>query len=927
MKSPAIGVLLVRAPVVALAVIALGCGGGGPTNNTSASGGTTTASAASSPANISASTGRTPSSDSVVPTVAANVAANGESADDPKPQSQATGATDEPEVRAAEPAFATQAVELIDLRKIARLNEAREMQAGQTHVWYMSKSSVAGASAYYRAELGAKGWKEVTKQVASQPTPEYDDVTFTKNDFYLRVSIGATGDEGVVSINLTNNGNVDTTRLPKYPEAREIPVDPTNANYRTSAEMQEVIDFCRKELAALGWHEYTGFSPDPTDVPHAKLLRHLKNAVQLDVSISDVSKFASPDFPDAKTHVAYMLTGMIDHDMPIRPDATNMKLDIYPWRMKYETPASTAEVVEFYRSAYPKLGWSEEEAAAQVTEKSATLVFTRSDDEHFLIGIGRSDEGLTTVQFNQVSIEKPDTPKQPVAKSNPAKTDPDREPVAVRGNDDPKPAKKKDSLGEKLGVPTTAKNVSRDSNLGMISFTSSDDAQKVAEYYRKALPDLGWREVKLASSVQKEFASLTFEKGDDTLIIAVLDGKPESRTRTIIQGESLWPDEDADAKPTPAKNTKPIDSDTPKAQPKPKKDHEKLPNKGLITIGDKTYKLENVVAFSTKYADSDVTAIVMTEKPVQPNKLKAALKKKPPSDDFVDFQPHVKLIFDESDKLIYYFIYADGVSINRGGTPDPEEVTATGNVSDGYASGKVAMLKAGEFFDRRFRFEVTFYAPIENVRTPAPSEPEPEPGTLVAEDYEGLPIPDNTSNRSSEGSPFRKTIVTTVPADLKATLEFYRRELPSRGWKETETAAKIEPDQAKLAFTGKDGALTLSIERKGKESMVELSVRYAAKAKAAGIAPQPNRAKLMLGNASDKPVVILINNREYKVAAGVGSTDPKSAISIDVDPGTFVVKLKPADSDDEPTELKIGPDETWGVIVFPTGGLFSNQLY
>ena len=30
---------------------------------------------------------------------------------------------------------------------------------------------------------------------------------------------------------------------------------------------------------------------------------------------------------------------------------------------------------------------------------------------------------------------------------------------------------------------------------------------------------------------------------------------------------------------------------------------------------------------------------------------------------------------------------------------------------------------------------------------------------------------------------------------------------------------------------------------------------------------------------------------------------------------------------DEPTELKISSDETWGVIVFPTGELFANQLY
>jgi hypothetical protein len=828
-------------------------------------------------------------------------------------------------VAAAQAATAGEAVQLIDLRNFPKLNDKRAMDGSATHVWYMSQASVAAASAYYKTELATHGWEEVKKETESPPSAEYSDVLFSKDGFYVRLSIGATGDEGIVSINLTNNGNVNATQLPKPPDAVEIPVNPTNANYRTTADMATVVESCRNDLTKLGWKEYSSFEPDPTEVAHHKQLRFLKNAVRLDISIIDVSDNPAPQFANAKTHVAYMLTGMLDYDLPTKADATKMVFDTHPSRMRYHSPDGIAEVAEFYRSAYPKLGWKEHADGGSVNEKSAQLIFSGPDDLHVLLDLRQSDSGETIVLLSQVTLQRaPDQPRQTVASTEPAKSEPGAK--STSPDNEPRTRKRGDALGDTLAVPTDAKGVTRDSDAAMVSFASDDDVKKVAEFYRKTFVSLGWREVKLGSVVQNEFASLTFEKGDDTLMVAVLDGKPESRTRTIIQGDSLWPSSQAEPATPPPSSGKRKDEPRP-AQVKAKKEHEKLPNRGSLKAGDNTYALENAVAYHTQYASEDVTAIILTEKPVPPTKLKASLKKNPPSDDFASFQPQVKLVFDESDKLIYYFLYADGLSINRGGTPDPDEVSVQATIGDGYASGKVAMKKPGEFFSKNYQFEVTFYAKIENAGESPAADSDAAPGELVAEEIDGLPIPDNNSNRSSQGSKYRKSIQTTVPAELKAVLEFYRRELGSRGWKEDSKAAAVEPEQAKLSFTGDDGELSVQLERQGKSVAINLTVRYTARAKADGLLPKPNQARLILGNISEKDVVIQVNKKEHKVAAGAGAKDPKDGIIVDLPPGKCTVTVKVRGKPDDTQELNLEPATTWGVVVLPTDESLIDQLF
>jgi hypothetical protein len=169
-----------------------------------------------------------------------------------------------------------------------------------------------------------------------------------------------------------------------------------------------------------------------------------------------------------------------------------------------------------------------------------------------------------------------------------------------------------------------------------------------------------------------------------------------------------------------------------------------------------------------------------------------------------------------------------------------------------------------------------------------------------------------------------------VAAELKAVVDFYRYEMTTGEWgqwKEVAGDAKVESKTARLGFSGPAGSLIVNLRSDGKEVAITLASRDAQAARAAGLSPAPGKARLIVGNASGKDAVITINNREYRIAAGAGEKDPKTGINWDVAPGVFKVEIKQAGDKPQSEELKIGPDEIWGVIIGPTGSFLATQVY
>jgi hypothetical protein len=121
--------------------------------------------------------------------------------------------------------------------------------------------------------------------------------------------------------------------------------------------------------------------------------------------------------------------------------------------------------------------------------------------------------------------------------------------------------------------------------------------------------------------------------------------------------------------------------------------------------------------------------------------------------------------------------------------------------------------------------------------------------------------------------------------------------------------------------------LIVQLTASGKETAITLASRDAAAAKAAGLLPSAGKGRMVIGNADDKAVTVIVNKRDYKVAAGAGADDPKTGINWEVAPGKYTVEIKLPGGKGQTETVTIGAGETWGVMILPTGAPLAIQVY
>ncbi len=132
-------------------------------------------------------------------------------------------------------------------------------------------------------------------------------------------------------------------------------------------------------------------------------------------------------------------------------------------------------------------------------------------------------------------------------------------------------------------------------------------------------------------------------------------------------------------------------------------DAPKLANSGKLTMGNTTTKLSSVVAYEVKVFDETRTIVLISEKPIDLEKLKASLKKDANDDGLFEFQPQVRLQIESSDTVTQLRLWADNTSINSNADLAGDVV-----IEDGRVRGTAKLSKPGEFFGKTYTFEVTF---------------------------------------------------------------------------------------------------------------------------------------------------------------------------------------------------------------------------
>jgi len=140
-----------------------------------------------------------------------------------------------------------------------------------------------------------------------------------------------------------------------------------------------------------------------------------------------------------------------------------------------------------------------------------------------------------------------------------------------------------------------------------------------------------------------------------------------------------------------------------------------LANAGKITINGRVYPLAHVTIYETRRFDDIVTAVLITERPINLAKLKASLAKPEQNDDaFNEFQPQVKLVIDAQEQVSGVSLYCDGLSLSGSGW---ENFRTSVMVEDGRARGMANTTAPQDAFGKKLDIEVSFDGAV--LRLPA----------------------------------------------------------------------------------------------------------------------------------------------------------------------------------------------------------------
>ncbi|MBL9122848.1 MAG: hypothetical protein JNG90_04395 [Planctomycetaceae bacterium] len=901
---------------------------------------------------------------------------------------------------AAEPATVEAAAAVLDLRKFPVIAGSKvESMRSLGMLMYEAPSASQAAYEFQRQQLVKAGWKEAP---GGHHSPGNDVGQFSKQGFVLMVSASDILQDpqraGWSHVALVNSGNVPADKLPVPPGAKPSGFFHGQAMFLTDASVADTAADARKLMLAAGWIPYGAAGGDDAPMHYFKkngirvlawtslapaqgnktMLRYSTELLSADLPLfPDADDPRYDDFEqslrfshsgdDAGPIVKYYQDALGKlgwkpmTEEPITDEGKGSRLQVFrnaandlisvnleqyndhiDARVEFDTAAEVA--AEDQRA---KLAAAQAARARQEEARAASIAKTQSPpvDEDAVPAIPATDdlnglleaaEKLSGEDLGEVRKALESMPgKKPAGPGKGAST-------AGKGSSNKAPAGK--PAGEyrvpriaDLPMPEGA-GVEYERVTRMITVTSADDVQTLANFFVDRLGELGWKPSQ-KPLITDTSAIIKLGQGNATLTIMGRAANGGSEATLLSKGmawDSIPESKIATRKPesppadAPDADAAPMESETPApaklryaAQISPA---EQKQTGATLRTGEGTHQLAYGIAFQALDGEEMKTEILLSTKPINVAKVVALLNNGQDGADALGFDPCLRLRFDAENKLSYLFMYADGLSVNLGGQGD-DKVQSSLAIVDDRAQGKAHLVEPGKLFEKEYSFTAPFDVKL---ITGTPGGAAPQPGAtdeLGAEDYSGLPVPLVSQSRSSVGSQFRKTVEVEVPASLSALVAFYRRELPSRGWKEDPAAAKISDDAAALAFAGPEGPLTVKLTKTAEGTRATIAARFPAKAQATGITPQPGKGRLILGNAGEREAVIVINGQQYKVAAGKGAENPKDGISLHVQPGNYTVSVKGAGEDQPSEKLKISAGETWGVIVSPVGGYLADQLY
>jgi hypothetical protein len=780
----------------------------------------------------------------------------------------------EEQVELAEPATVMAAAQVIDLRHLHRLESATAPNVKQVgYLSYSAPTEMDTAIDFHRNQLIDLGWQEEPEQEVrvDNVSQKIASFTFNKEGFQLDLEVMELADnDEVIHITLANRGNVDARGLPRLPEA-ELISEPKGSTlvYVTEVKMDQVADFARKELVALGWQEYTdamfaqaSLGAEEGASPDTYSLHFIQNGIDLSVTIF------TADTPQqaGKTSVSYDLR-LAATDLPIMADALEIQLNNSGYAytndffVSYTTPSDLETVLTFYRQTLADLDWQVQGQEVALSPTQTLLGFERAEEEQpLLLSLSQTEKKQTQVTLGSTSMET-ELVAEETSPSEEESVPPDEMAEVENGSV---------LSAQTLPIPEDVQEPLFDADFEQITYTSPSTIESLVEFYRQELPAQGWQEDETFSVIEESMALLSFDQGDASLTFTFFNiGLGEDTEVTIDASGLAW------------------DTGTPGVE-------------------------EEAETPSLEEEAEEGLGFDINEWPI-------------PAE-----AEEVEINWDELSYLVpwdfaavadFYGPTYASYDLDTSCFDDLADFTSIScSTSNGQLSVSMHL-----FEQMDGRTEVTFN--IYDFSGGSFDEPANKPETLALGTEEGLPVPNDFSYESGELSEYRKKMSGSSAADLTALVELYRSELPAQGWQETLPSSPTEgSEEARLIFEQPGEILTIELSQTADGTEISLLQKSPDAARAAGLIPPAGQVRLYFGNMNTGDVTVTLNQQTIKVAPTTPEAQPEDMAYLDLAPGQHSYTLTIPGEGEMSDSIEVGPDESWVLIIGP-GGAFPIQAY
>ncbi len=463
-------------------------------------------------------------------------------------------------------------------------------------------------------------------------------------------------------------------------------------------------------------------------------------------------------------------------------------------------------------------------------------------------------------------------------------------------------------------------------------FKSPLELQAAFDFYLKALKSDGWRESR-KPIVTDDRRYTEFQRKGVELSVNIFSD--EVGSRIILTYES-------DVKEPKIPPLAEVASSTPKKKASGEPDEPGQPdaptadfaetvvvdvskNTGVatVTLGTKKYAFKHVVAYRTKSDSEDTTQLFFCDRAIPLQKLQATLAKEDSvsiSDLFTSGFPQYLNI--QLNEYLSFSFNADGAGIGNSFEDPINDL----KVENGRVQGTIKTREPMEFFDEKFSVSATIDAVIITSSTRVDLATAPIAARETRSPKTEVLLPEGAGNVQGEGSTYCKTTRADVDLPLQAVVEFYRKELTAKGWKEQKPAVSSDTP-ATLIFKSATGSMVVRLSGEGESTSIDAAVHFEAKAKQDGMLPEAGKGRILLANGHEKAVTIMIGKKSYPLKAGQGMEDPKKALNYTVAPGKYQLTIKVPGQPAKNESVEITANTTWGVFVLPTGEPLTYQIY